>query len=589
MGDRFDQSKAAAITKSLSTANNDPDNAHPTGLNGHIVTPLDDLLMEVPLLSNANDGLSNGASVQDALATPALFSMPLDARELLLRLEEFGIKPPPGDPGSKTWTKKARGIFTQHVRQSGGVIISADTPREKSERTIATTVFNGHTPDNATSSTTIEDPIVIDYEIQLGNRAVRTDIKSSDGPFQYFPESTTYYPETVTEALGALFKEYNHAFGQLVTANREWETDYQYCMAGQDGTPVNYFVQIDMVGLSDDYLEAAANRDVNQVREELRRRIFEIENSLAGYGLLSGIFARDEQASFFGTRFRASLDVLRQTHNRPIALLAVTDEKYEAMRRSEFGKEPGEPLTDEEVRRISGFDRLYGPTEFLQYLEMQGGNCDQLLYARTSDPLVKLQNPETQVATPLLENAATREIIKANAVTFNVDNPRWEQGDPRRINDTKAYLQAMGMAYVAYSLDDLRSPEFAAHLVSQGIDPTTVESQTTFLRAKPMQAYGGYGHVRGRLRDRDFRHKLDKDGLRKRGPYVVQPEMQIPTVKNLADGQVVTHIDRNFFSFTSGQPQFLGGFRSFMPVESREAKNGRNHGSHDTVWAEIQG
>ncbi len=444
----------------------------------------------------------------------------------------------------------------------------------------------------------------------LGPVVLRTDIQSSMGPFNYLPGYRVRYPEPVTAALANLFSEYNRDFNPLVAANREWETDYQHGMTGPDGLPVNYMVQIDMVGLPDTFLRQAASRDEKQVREVLRGGIFEIENSLAMYQLIKGLFAYDAQKSYFGERYSKALDALRHLHDKPVALLAVTDQKYQAMKESEFGKQADEPLEDEEVMQLSGFDTFFGPREFLEHLEQNGGRSDYLLYVRSSDPVAKLKKPNTVVENPLLVDPDLRRVIKANAVTFNIDNPEWPVGDPRRINDTKAYLHTMGMAFVTHTDTDHLSPEFVAHLLAgkayndysdasrlssefasylrlHGIDPVKVESGDIALRAKPMQGtYGCYGHISGALGEKRFRQEL-RQNMRSRGSYVIQPEMPTPTIINEADGSTYTYIDRNFFSTDGKTFRFMGGFRSLMPVDSTEAHNGRNHGSASTVWAEI--
>lgn len=422
---------------------------------------------------------------------------------------------------------------------------------------------------------------------RLGSSRLRTDIATTEGPFHYLSEHKIHYPETVTGALADLYAEYNKAFGPLVETNREWVTDYQYCMLGPDRSPVNFWVQIDMVGLPDDYLLEASRFDQNEVREDLRKRLFEIENSLAMYQLLMRLFSRDGQNSQFGTRFRESLNIVRQIHNRPIALLAVTEEKYQAMRESEFGKQQGEQLIDEEVKDLSGFDAFFGPQEFMDYLRKSGGNCDYLLYVRSSDPLIKLKKPKTVVENPLLQEDDLRRIIKAHAITFNIDNPDCSTGDPRRINDTKAYLPPMGMGYPVYDIQDLNSEGLHTYLTAQGIDPELIASGDVVLRAKPMQtSYGGYGHERASTKNPKFWQDLKRD-LRDRGPYIIQPEMPTPMITNETDGQSFHYIDRNFFATDGGNYTFMGGFRSHMPIASREAERGRNHGSQFTVWAEV--
>jgi len=305
------------------------------------------------------------------------------------------------------------------------------------------------------------------------------------------------------------------------------------------------------------------------------------------YQLLENIFAHTgDQETRFKKGFRASLDALRKKHEKPIALLAVTEDKYQAMRESEFGKRREEKLTDGEVKELSGFDAFFGPEQFEQYLAENGGDSNYLLYARTSEPVAKLKNPSITVRTPLLETPHTRRIIKANAITLNIDDPSWSADNPRRINDTKEYLDAMHMAFSVGNVSDLTTPEFITFLRSQGVD-TATEVGKTILRAKPMKgAYGCYGHLTGSVDSPKFRDELEEQ-IAQRGAYVIQPEMTTITIRNETDGQEYAFIDRNFMSCTNGTPQFLGGFRSLLPVESLEVKQGRIHGNNATVWAEI--
>jgi hypothetical protein len=230
------------------------------------------------------------------------------------------------------------------------------------------------------------------------------------------------YPGVVVEALAELFSEYNRQFQPLVQANREFATDYRYAK-DSDGQFVNAFVQIDMLGLPPQFLKRAAGLDRGVVKEVLRHSIFEIENSLAMYQLLEKALSATSGPSLFSMRFRRGLDDLRRQHRRPIMLLAVTAEKFEAMRASEFGKAPGESLSHDEVREMSGFDGLLGPDQFKQHLAANGGRCEYLLYVRSSDPPSKLRYPRAQVGSELLEDSQLRRIIKENSLTFNIDAP----------------------------------------------------------------------------------------------------------------------------------------------------------------------
>mgnify|MGYP001561558124 FL=1 len=411
----------------------------------------------------------------------------------------------------------------------------------------------------------------------LGNIVVRTDIRSSLGPFRVFLDYRTTYPEVVIKALGNLYEEYNRAFTPLVAKNREWETDYQRCMLG--GAPINWCVQIDMVGLPEAFLWEIVEMSEEVVREILRKGIFEIENSIAVYQLLENFFSRNGQDSFFKIRFRTVLDDLRRRFARPIALLAVTDEKYHSMKESEFGKRYREQLAKAEVFDLSGFDQLFSPSEFRQYVRENGDACEYLLYARTSDPVSKLKYPESSVAHPLLSDSRIRRLIRENALTLNVDAP--EMKYPNRINDTKEYMPPMGMAFQIVAMEDLRSSAFKTYLRAQGFDTPAA----AMLRCKPAKgAYGCYGHV---VRVTIDGKKALARGLSLWGDYVVQPEMRTPVIVNTTDGVAYTFIDRNFFGLVDGHPKFLGGVRNLMPVESIEAREGRIHGNSSAVYAEI--
>lgn len=438
---------------------------------------------------------------------------------------------------------------------------------------------------------------------RLGAHEVRFDIRSSMGPFHTLPEYKTNYSPTVVDALGSMYRKYNAAFGPIVEANREWDTDYQYAMVGPGGSPVSFFVQVDMVGLPTPFLDQAARSNPAAVEDAIRNGTFEIDNSLAMYQLLGKLFPRDGQPSRFQETLRAGLDEIRERTGKPIALLAVTEEKAAAMRTTEFGKEPGEPLTDEEVFQMTGFDKFFGPKEFAEHVRENGGDSAYVLYARTSEPVAKLRKPNTTVSSPLLEDPDMRRVIKANAITFNVDDPTWGPEDPRTINDTKKYMAELGLAYAAtvpeavFTTQNLKggrstttvSDELAEFLVARGVDPLDVDSNTVRLRAKPLNAsYGCYGHASGTLDDKDFRGGVRK-GMKERGPYVIQPEITTPTLVDEGTGETYVFIDRNFMTLDAkGKPVFMGGFRSLIPTDHEEAKSGRIHGNGATRWAEVR-
>lgn len=440
--------------------------------------------------------------------------------------------------------------------------------------------------------------------VNLGPAVKSGHVNSSMGPFKVFSGCLTQYPKIVIRALTELYTEYNEMFTPLAEKNAEWKTDYQHCFL--DGTSVNFGVQIDMVGLPQDFLDACDSMSYEEVRETLRTKIFEIENSLAMYHLLQDLFSRSGEASYFKFHFRNFLDDLRVRFGKKVALLAVTEQKYTAMKESEFGKAPDEPLSDEEVYKLSGFDTFLGPKTFREHVKKNNG-CQYSLYVRSSHPITKLKKPETEVHNPLLNDPVMRRLIKANCLTFNIDPV--EHPFERRINDTKEYMSPMGMAFEISKLEDMFSQElnefmkskknygdfkgrrlsakFAEFLTHFDVDPAMVASGEVHLRAKPLkEAYGCYGHLVGPLTKGRFRSDL-RENLTQRGKYVIQPEMIIPKIHNISDGITYAYIDRNFFTMTNGTPVFIGGFRAFMPVESQEGKKQRIHGNGATVWGEV--
>ena len=419
------------------------------------------------------------------------------------------------------------------------------------------------------------------YTVPMGEVTCRTDIKSADGPFNTVPSYRTAYPSAVVKALCELYREYNAMFRALMVANMEWSTDYQHCV--WNTRVVNCMVQVDMVALPDPFLREAAGMPVPLLKEVLRRRIFEIENSLAMYDLLINICPGDRMHSRFKTGYHSVLGHVRKRFGkRPIALLAPTQAKYDAMCLSEFGH--AGPISDEEVKSRIGFDRLFGPDDFRDYIGRTGA-CEYLLYVRSSDPVERLKDPSVVVAQPLLGDPDMRKLIKANALTMNVDAPDAEAA--RRINDTKEYMPMMGMGYRVNCAHELLGRPFGWYLAAQGIDLNDVREKNVSLRAKPLRGtYGCYGHIHGPVTAK-FRGELDRQIALRKDAYVVQPEYRALHLEDRDSKRRYIAIDRNFFGIVGEEPMFLSGFRSMMPVDSHEAKSGRVHGNADTLWAEV--
>lgn len=414
-------------------------------------------------------------------------------------------------------------------------------------------------------------------EVTLGEIAEEWGIRSSLAPFRKVSASVAY-PQVVVDALADLYVEYCQAMAFLPVT--EWEADYQFC------DPSAFAVQIDMVGLDDELLDRLADMSARDVKEVLRGLVFEIDSSIAMYPLLERLFAPSRgTSSEFQMGWRLVLKDLRNRTGKPLALLAVTDEKYAAMMASEFGLDASSELSSSEVKRVTGFDAFFGPSEFRRHVEENGG-CQYLLFVRASDPVDKLRRPDTVVDHPILGDEKLRREVRANTITMNVDDP----ATPAEVmvNDTKAYMPAMGLGYVITSWEDLSGSDFEAFLSRRGISPQDVQAGAVTLRAKPLAAsYGGYGHVRGVVTDKRFRTEV-RGGLRKRGPYVVQPELTVPMVEDPTTGTVAGYIDRLFIGWADGRPFPIGGFRNYMPTGAGELEAGRIHGNGQAFWGEIR-
>lgn len=424
--------------------------------------------------------------------------------------------------------------------------------------------------------------------INLGEIITRTDIPSTLGPFEFAPNCEVRFPPEVIKTLGERVEEHARVFSKFVPENTEGnQLAYQHCVRTVDGCVTEPFFQVDIAGLSHDFLAGASTVDQEEVARILRGRIFEFESSIAMYGLIETLGG----GGLLGTKFREHLDLIRAKHDKPIVLLAPTKEKLKAMRETEFGKVGTQVLTSKEVNEISGFDALWGPDEFREHLEQHGGECKSLLYVRPSDPIFKLKDPEQKVASPLLGHSNLRGIIRENAITLNIDNPFWPTGDTRRIKDSKAALPLIGMGFRVDTVNDVianNEPEeivvtntFSEFMNSSGL------SQLSSFRAKPMQGvFGGYGQKTMNFLDR---HNITwlEEMLSLRGPYIIQPEIEPLVVTDSSTRDSFAVIDRAFFSMVKGVPEFMGGVRILVPLDSGEAQRRRLHGTSEMISAPI--
>ena len=431
----------------------------------------------------------------------------------------------------------------------------------------------------------------------LGEIIVRNDIPEINEAGEQethlaFRDYSVQYPPVIVEALAQIFQEYNQVFQSLIKKNQEWPDDYKYCQTSE-GKRVNPFVQIDMKGLPEQLISQLVDMPVEAVVNILKPRIFEIENSLARYNLMRGIFSWNGQPSRFQQNMDAALDRFREKYHRPVALLAVTKSKYEHMLATEFGLTPDDPRrhNPEYIHALSGFDYFFGPEDFDAHLAENNGECQYILYSRTSLPLDILQNPGSKIDIPLLQNPQTRKVIRENSISFNIDDL---DSDPQNaINDTKAYLEPMGMGFTVTKPEDLDSPEFLAFLAEKGLVNADGKIKSELnIRLKPVKGfYGCYQHIREQAGSKTLAGKL-KNGLKIIKEFVAQAELTITRVFNTNPSHPgsIGYIDRLFLYTEDGTPEktmFIGGLRNLIPDGEVEMAKGNVHGNFAAIWAEI--
>lgn len=420
--------------------------------------------------------------------------------------------------------------------------------------------------------------IVEGEELSLPTRTVTYD--SSFERFEAF-EGQLVYPTKLQEALVNLYREYNGAFTRIVNQHREFETDYRFANSGIGGGANNMAVQIDMQGLPSEFLELAKHKTVEELTEELRNRVFEIENSIAMTNLLQQIGGVND-SSHFESGWRLTLDQVREKHGKEVALLAVTDAKFNAILATELGLTSRYDVNDALVRSRLGYDRFMSPSDLVTYFNsLNGRESDYLFFVRSSDPVNTLKDPSNSVQT-ILDEDDLRRFIREFALTYNIDNPSITES---RINDTKAYLAKIGMAYDVHDISDLDSEDFTEFLQRRGVDTTTHFK----LRGKPYSGtYGCYGHVRGNATSKKHFLRPLQEEIKRRGPYVIQPELPQASFHNTVNGLDYNYIHRIFIGTSDGDNfNFIGGFANCLESENMEAKKGRIHGNSSAVWREI--
>lgn len=470
-----------------------------------------------------------------------------------------------------------------------------------------------------------QETIAIPHVINIGSVTQLTPRYEGDEAPGALREYKVEFPPSLNQAYALLAQKHDDALMLVAKRHAEWKTDYQYA-------PQSLAFQIDGPAYPDQFLAYAANISPDVLAEFLQGRIYEVENNIAGYDL-NGRLWPDGTTN---KTWHETLEKVRQQTGKKVAVLASTNEKFDALLLSELGKDT--LPSEKETRTRTGFDTFMGPNELIaQYKKYDGQNSDYVFFGRTSYPTQWLEDPTTSVHEPFLANPILRQFVRAYAITHNFDNPEHDLYDPRVITDTKAALCLIGAAHLVNTSEDIYSQKFLAflneknigpdkvvflneltpgkikklgknlerylfnyprsamlvpqlltHLEGRGVDPNLVANGSQLFRAKPLRRhYGAWGHIRGVIHGATFVSKLMKDS-EIRGPFVIQPELQNFQIidKNTAIEYLV--IDRVFFvRAPDGELKRMEGIRTHMPKNSPEGQKNAVHDGKFTLDAPI--
>ncbi|MDA9128961.1 hypothetical protein N9J72_00595 [Candidatus Gracilibacteria bacterium] len=430
-------------------------------------------------------------------------------------------------------------------------------------------------------------------------------IFSSSGKNITFQEAQIQisYPTQIKQALIDLYKEYNLYFGKVITECTQGQT--QYPSIGDYKTTSN-FVQIDMMGIPKGFLDFVQenNIPIALVKEVLRKKIFEIENSVAAYSLLSHI-GTPEGNSVFNQGLKAGIKSINSSTGKNVILLCLSQEKYESVMRFDIGIQNIDNYERKDITSSTGFYDVYSPADLQRSIEE---NEDILFYTRSSLDIGDLKKPNGTIANTLLGEKDVFEYVRSRSITHNIDNPNGSSENTT--NDTKKYMPQMGIGYPVSSIEEIYTEEylnylsgkrkndffgkiytnnFGAFLQGYGYNNDDIRGGKIEIHAKPQDlAYGVYGHIIGDFSDGKKR-KMFKQGLETRGDYIIQPRMKQSLYTDSQTEISYIYIDRVFlyFDYESGEIESMGGFRNHMPKESNDGKKGVVHGGPQTVYSNI--
>lgn len=293
------------------------------------------------------------------------------------------------------------------------------------------------------------------------------------------------YPESVLSSITRSINRYARAYNRLVQREREVSGQDMAYAAGNDpdGNFVNWGLQIDMAALPKAFLDIADQLPEDVLDQVLMERVFEFENSLARYNFMRMIFMDENGNSEMMAAFDGSLESIREYTGKKIAVATLTEKKYNAIRAEEMMLQPGELASEELTRERIGFDQVMSPSDLEAHLK-KIQECkivldlarfdgdisaieeaerklaeadDTIFYVRSSLPVSKLINPNAELDLPdIYQQEKLLRLLRERSLTPNVDLPGSEA---LPLNDTKEYMEELGMAVIVRGLDDLFSEE----------------------------------------------------------------------------------------------------------------------------------
>lgn len=403
------------------------------------------------------------------------------------------------------------------------------------------------------------------------------------------PEFNVELPTNLAVAIGELADEYDTAFSDNLLPNHV-ESDSDYLSTKIDNKFSSLFYQIDMAALPESFLEDVRLGKVpfDELKEIIRARIFEFEDSIAMYGLIRNAGSELNEngepvgSTKFATKFDAAIDVMRQQHGA-VVVGAIDDDKFQNLIGSELGivqRDDPRLLDNDFIRAHTGFDGYISPDEVQELITRN--DTSTLIFARTSPApnLLRQAGAYASQENNLLANFRTRLGLRALALTLNIDNPRSEF----KLNDTKLalpFVNPFSVLVDANNFHQLNLDEVSQQL---GIQPADK------VRIKPTQAYGAYRQSTKPLEHSlvpgsNLHNQLVKNPTES---FIIQPEIPGLVLKGSEHGDF-GGIFRIFVSknIDSGKFEVIGGQFNLLPVDNDQARKNNFHGNAAAVFAEI--